>query len=207
MNTKNAGFLVICILILGIAIYGLYITLNKNNSTNAENNVKEDILTENYIKITEIELGSFSTTIYDTDENRIKNIKNGCELLNNITLGAKQTFSFNETIGPYTSDRGFVESTGFDENGKLIDMMGGGICQVSSTLYNLALNLHFDIIERHQHSNDVGYIALGKDATIAYGELDLKFTNTTSYPITFKATCENNIVTITATTKDKLPQS
>ena len=56
MNTKNAGFLVICILILGIAIYGLYITLNKNNSTNAENNVKEDILTENYIKITEIEL-------------------------------------------------------------------------------------------------------------------------------------------------------
>jgi vancomycin resistance protein YoaR len=53
----------------------------------------------------------------------------------------------------------------------------------------------------------VGYIELGKDATIAYGELDLKFTNTTSYPITFKATCEDNIVTITATTKDKLPQS
>lgn len=215
---NKLGFILICILIVAIAIFGLFSTLNaKNNNienTNLTNNentaTKQNSLNDiqqNLVIVSQKELGSFSTNIYDDSENRVNNIKIACDTLNGYVLEPEKSFSFNEIIGPYSEDKGYLESYGLNNEGKRIKVIGGGVCQVSSTLYNLALNLNFEIVERHQHSANVGYIELGKDATISYGRLDLKFINTSSYNVKFTATCENNTVTITATAENMLPQS
>lgn len=216
MRGNQIGFIIVCVLIVIVAGFGLYATLKNdkldiNTVTNYENVTIEQNNLSNVQKNTVIikskELGSFSTTIYDDSENRLNNIKVACNTLNGYILSPGEMFSFNEVVGPYSEDKGYMESFGLDSDGKRIKVIGGGVCQVSSTLYNLAMDLNFDITERHQHSASVGYIELGKDATIAYGRLDLKFVNTSSYDIKFNVNCDNNTVTITATTDTMLPQS
>lgn len=158
MRGNKVGFLLLCVLILAIAVFGLYKTVNESNSNNENTKIEQNNLNnveENRLIATEIELGSFSTTIYDTNKNRVNNIKIACDALNGYVLAPGQTFSFNELIGPYTKQKGYAEATGLDSKGNRIPMVGGGVCQVSSTLYNLAMELNFTITERHEHSNEV----------------------------------------------------
>ena len=122
-------------------------------------------------------ISSFSTPIGPGNANRTHNIVLACSMLDGYILAPGEIFSFNNVIGAASCKDGFREAP-IISNGKLVPGVGGGLCQVSSTLYNSALLANLKIVERHGHSLPVGYVEIGRDATIAYDYLDLKFENT-----------------------------
>jgi vancomycin resistance protein YoaR len=124
----------------------------------------------------------FSTRFNTDDVKRSTNVRLAAEKINGQLLQPGQTFSFNETVGPRDKVSGFQEAMEFFD-GELVPGIGGGICQVSSTLYNAALLANLDIKERLNHAKPLGYIGLGRDATVAYGVLDFKFVNTSNSPV------------------------
>jgi vancomycin resistance protein YoaR len=131
-------------------------------------------------------IGSYKTTISDKNKNRVRNIRLAARRINNYTIRPGQIFSFNEVVGKRTPGKGYrtakIIVQGQSEAG-----IGGGICQLSTTLYNAAKRSNLQIIERHSHSKIVGYVPKGYDAAVDYGYLDLKFKNTKNYPIKIKA--------------------
>lgn len=202
MEQKNTVLTILLILLISLAVFAV-IWSNKTSFqkgkklSNNTNKVYEEINNKadrNSAKDTCV--ASFATCITYPDEKRTHNVIICCNYLNNTIINADQTFSFNETLGPFSEEQGYTESTGFDSEGKIIKIIGGGICQVSSTLYNVALNAEFDIVERNEHSAPVDYVAQGKDATICYPYVDLKFKNTTTSDITIKANCDGKTVTV-----------
>lgn len=128
-------------------------------------------------KVTETEIANFTSTLYDRDENRVFNIGLAISKLNGKTVKNGEEFSFNNTIGPMDEANGYKKAVGFDTNGKKIKVSGGGMCQISSTLYNSVLIAGLQVTERHPHSRRVYYVPKDKDATIYYGSLDFKFIN------------------------------
>lgn len=157
----------------------------------------EDVKPTPQPAITETQIATYTTNIYDKDENRVANITLANQKLNNFVVKAGETFSFNTVIGPMGVDQGFKEALGFDTKGNKIKMPGGGLCQISSTLYNAALISNLEIVERHPHSRRVYYVPKDKDATIYYGSLDFKFKNTSGSDIKITASNDNTSVTIT----------
>ena len=168
-------------------------TKNEENNTNKvseennnENNTENDINISKE-KLNEIEneknrlntpqkeeqIATYTTTLYDKEQTRIENINLAISKLNGVVIENGTEFSFNNTIGPMDGSNGFKKATGFDSKGRKIKISGGGICQISSTLYNSALIAGFEITERHPHSRRVYYVPKDKDATIFYGSLDL----------------------------------
>ncbi|MDD3766258.1 MAG: VanW family protein [Eubacteriales bacterium] len=141
---------------------------------------------EDPIEPVEETLSAFYTKIVDSSKARLKNIQLANEALNKAIVQSGDIFSFNDVVGPRTADRGYQEAPIIIDEEKEMGI-GGGVCQVSTTLYNAALAGGLEIIERHQHSAEVGYIELGRDATVSYGGYDLKFKNTLPYPIKFQA--------------------
>ncbi|MBE7561021.1 VanW family protein [bacterium] len=127
-------------------------------------------------------LGSFSTVYEGLGEERAGNIEKAASALNGIILKAGQTFSFNATLGRRDIDSGYDPAPAFIY-GELEPTPGGGVCQVSSTLYNAALLSGFAILERHRHSQPVPYLPAGRDATVSYGSLDLRFRNPHDMPV------------------------
>lgn len=144
----------------------------------------------------EEQIASFKTTIYDKEKGRIHNIGLAISKLNNTIIEKGQEFSFNNTIGAMGEKEGYEKALGFDTNGKKIQIFGGGMCQLSSTLYNAALISNLQITERHPHSRRVYYVPKDKDATIYYPDLDLKFINNTDGKIKIIATNTDSDVTI-----------
>jgi vancomycin resistance protein YoaR len=128
------------------------------------------------------EISSYSTIFYDKNENRISNIKTASEELNHTVIYPDEVFSFNETLGRRTKDKGYKEAPILSK-GEKAKGTGGGICQISSTLYNAALLADMEIVERHRHSKKVPYVPEGKDATVVYNSKDFKFRNTKDYPV------------------------
>ena len=149
-----------------------------NFETN-NNNVSEN--TKSY----EEELSSFSTKIYTpNDSARQNNITITCSKLNGKIVKPGETFSFCNTVGKATPEGGYQKADVFDKNGNTIKAYGGGNCQISSTIYNAVLALpSLTVVERHQHSKEVYYVPLGKDAAVAYGSVDFKFRNDYDYSI------------------------
>ncbi len=146
---------------------------------------------------TEVQIATYTTTLYDKEQTRIDNINLAISKLNGVIIENGAEFSFNNTIGPMNEGNGFKKATGFDSNGKKIKISGGGICQISSTLYNCALIAGFNITERHPHSRRVYYVPKDKDATILYGSLDLKFVNNSGSKVKIDASATKSTVTIT----------
>ena len=146
---------------------------------------------------TEVQIATYTTTLYDKEQTRIDNINLAISKLNGVIIENGAEFSFNNTIGPMNEGNGFKKATGFDSNGKKIKISGGGICQISSTLYNCALIAGFNITERHPHSKRVYYVPKDKDATILYGSLDLKFVNNSGSKVRINASATKSTVTIT----------
>lgn len=142
----------------------------------------------------EEEIAYFETELLDKEDGRIANIKLACEAINGKILAPNEVFSFNDVVGERTEERGYREATIIlhDERERGI---GGGICQVSSTLYNAAVNVGFEITERTEHTKDIGYIELGKDATVSE-VIDLKFVNNLPTPAKIQAACDNEKVRI-----------
>ena len=118
------------------------------------------------------------TNASSSSENRISNIRLAMSIINGTRLKPGETFSFNEVVGERTRDRGFKMATAYS-SGTVTEEVGGGICQVSTTLFNAAVKADLKINERHPHSLTVSYVDLGKDAAVDWGNKDLKFTNTT----------------------------
>lgn len=134
-------------------------------------------------------LASASTNLNTGNVERTNNVTLAAKYMNGTILNPGEEFSYNNIVGPRTPDRGF-KSAGAYSNGKLIDEVGGGVCQPSSTLYMSVLRADLQVTERTNHSLTVAYTPLGQDATVSYGSLDFKFKNNTDYPIQIVAVRE-----------------
>lgn len=143
--------------------------------------------------------GTFSTKITDKKPERLNNIKVGTEKLNGAIIKAGEEFSFNSQVGPRNEETGFEKAIIFDGHGNKMDGYGGGVCQISSTLYNAALNAGLEITERHQHSRDVTYVEDGKDASVSYDVEDLKIKNNSNSNLKISASTDDDTLTITIT--------
>jgi hypothetical protein len=127
----------------------------------------------------------FCTKLLDTDKDRIYNIYRSSKKINNYILKPDEVFSFNQIVGRREYKKGYKKAK-ILVNGEGDEGIGGGICQLSSTIYNAAEKLGLKIIERHSHSGNVYYVPMGHDAAVNYGYKDLKFRNTKEYSIKFK---------------------
>lgn len=148
-------------------------------------------------------LGSCATLLIDNYD-RTKNIETALERLQGLVIAPGKSFSFNWTVGRRTAGRGYLPAPVLFQDKKSIQI-GGGICQVSSTLYNAVLLSNLEVIERHRHSSPITYLPLGLDATVAYGYKDLKFKNTLPFPIRISAVIAEDILTISILGKEKMP--
>ena len=128
-------------------------------------------------------LGGAVTEILDDSPERVHNIKLATDLISNMILQPGEEFAFSQMVGNPTRDKGFREAPIIDDAGQFTPRVGGGICQVSSTLYQAACAAGLEVIERHAHSQEVDYTPKGTDAAVAPGEKDLRFRNSRGNPI------------------------
>lgn len=140
-------------------------------------------------------LSSFSTKYDETNVPRSKNLKIAMSKLNGVVVMPGEVFSYNKTLGKRTVEEGYQYANGF-AGGQVVPMLAGGICQISSTLYDAALYANMNIVERHNHMFQATYVDPGKDATVVYGSLDFKFENTRKYPIMIKTKCGSGLAEI-----------
>lgn len=168
---------------------------NNNFSNTTENNVNE--IKQDPPQPKEEQIASFTTKIYNKDTARQTNIELTCSSLNGTIIKNGNTFSFCNTLGPATSDKGYQEADVFDRDGNKQKGLGGGKCQVSTTLYNTVLKVpNLQIIERHEHSNKVPYVSEGKDAAVSYGSYDFKFKNNSGFDIKLSISCSKNDISV-----------
>lgn len=143
--------------------------------------IDPEIYAEEFKKYT-ILRGDFSTDISHSSADRKHNVKNALKALNLIEIAPNQVFSFNKTVGRRTEDNGYRNAK-IIVNDEFVDGLGGGVCQVSTTLYNTALLSGLEIVEANKHSKQVSYVKYGFDAMVNYGSSDLKFKNNTGEKI------------------------
>ena len=142
-------------------------------------------------------LASYTTKILTTDKNRYHNITLVRDRLDGFILKNNEIFSFNKVCGPYGKDDGFKEATILLSNGKEDKGYGGGVCQLSTTLYNAVKDLKIQITERHNHSAPVAYVPLNQDATVSLqSDLDFKFKNISGKDLRFEATSTPDSLTV-----------
>lgn len=224
INLKNKLWIILVIfIVIGIGIGIYFFSKNKNSDkldystqktainqeyNSVENNINTNSTnaivvpqnsTESEANIAKKEelISSFSTKIYTKDSARQNNITITCSTLNETIIPNGSTFSFCNTVGQATSSKGYQEADIYDNEGNKKKGLGGGNCQVSTTLYNAVLKIPSLVVtERHEHSNKVPYIETGKDAAVAYGSYDLKFRNDTGFDIKIKTTNDNNSVNV-----------
>lgn len=169
-----------------------YYTSERTSASNETDKNSEDTSSKN----AETQISEFSTKIYTKDHGRQNNIQITCSTLNNTDVKSGSTFSFTQTVGRATSSKGYQEADIF-QNGKKTKGLGGGNCQISTTLYNAVLKVSgLKVTERHEHSNDVPYIGKGKDAAVSYGTYDFKFVNNLDSTVRIKASATKNNVII-----------
>ena len=140
-------------------------------------------------------LSTFSTRYNAADKDRTTNLVIACQKLNGKVLMPGETFSYNETLGPRTYAAGYRNGKIY-ENGQVVDGLGGGICQISSTLYNAALMSDMEIVERRNHQFVTSYVNAGRDATVVYGLTDFRFKNTRTYPVRLVASAKGGVATV-----------
>ena len=170
---------------------------NHNSNYNAIRTATETQNTQKENQVTKTQLYSFSTPIKTDDDNRLTNIKITCSRINGTVVKAGKEFSFCDVVGQPSSADGYKPADAFGKDNKIIKAIGGGNCQVSTTVYNAALGVKgLKITERHEHDRDVAYIEDGKDATVAYDYLDLKFKNNNDFDIKLYASVNDNKVVV-----------
>lgn len=172
-------FLILILIILG-TYYGIFLYKKKSKNPNnnytsqrllssQEENSSTNTNSQNFK--TETQISNFETKIYTKDSDRQKNISITCSTLNNTIVKNGDTFSFCDTVGKATTNKGYEKAEVFVE-GNIVEALGGGNCQVSTTLYNAVLPIDgIKILERHNHSNSVPYITKGQDAAVSYRKL------------------------------------
>ncbi|MFP5112041.1 VanW family protein [Bacillaceae bacterium C204] len=143
----------------------------------------------------EVVVATFTTRFNSGVVGRSKNIELSAEAINNFIVGAGDIFSFNTTVGPSDAKHGYQKAKEI-VNKQLVDGIGGGICQTSSTLFNAVDKLGVSYIEKHHHSLSVGYVPAGRDATVSYGGPDFRFQNTNGAPFIIKSIYKKGSLTI-----------
>ena len=141
-------------------------------------------------------LATFSTRYDASNTARTTNLKLAAGKINGTVLGAGQEFSYNKTVGERTIAAGYKEAKIY-ASGEVVDGLGGGICQISSTLYNAAVLSNLEITQRRNHQFVTSYLPAGRDATVVYGSQDFKFKNTRKYPIKIEMTVANGMAKAT----------
>ena len=131
-------------------------------------------------------ISTFSTRYNISDRDRTTNLRLAANKINGTVLMPGETFSYNKVVGRRTIAAGYKEAKIY-QDGQVIDGLGGGICQISTTLFNAVLYANLEIIEKRNHQFVPSYVSAGRDATVVYGSQDFKFKNTRNYPI--KITC------------------
>lgn len=218
-KVKYIFLVIIVLIIIGAVVYFIYRN-NKNDENkndDSSNNVArlavESNIPANDEQITEInnriensaleatvseeELATYSTKLGGSSEGRLTNIRISCEKLNGTVVSNGETFSFCETVGPSTAEEGYKEAPVI-VNGEKVQGLGGGNCQISSTLYNAVLSVpNLTVVERHEHGREVHYVPEGKDAAVSYGSVDFKFKNETGNDIKLYFSTDN--ITLSAT--------
>ena len=183
----------------------LAISLNEAKSILAEDKEEYEIpltITKAEIKVSDLGEDAFPnllgtcTTNYDASNiNRNNNLMLAAEKINETIVNPGETFSYNQTIGQRTIAAGFKEAKAY-ANGKVVLDVGGGICQLSSTLYNSVLLSNLEVVERRSHYFETSYLPAGRDATVSWGSVDFKFKNNRKYPIKIVASAKDGVVKV-----------
>lgn len=140
-------------------------------------------------------LGTYTTSYTSSNTARSANVSNGCKLIDGITLYPGEEFSAYDAVAPFTEKNGYYMAGSY-LNGKVVDSLGGGICQVSTTLYNAVLGAELEVTERHNHSMIVTYVSPSADAAIAESSgKDFRFVNNLDYPIYIEGYTQNKHIT------------
>ena len=137
-------------------------------------------------------ISEFSTKYSQSQKDRTTNLRLAAEKINGTVLMPGEVFSYNTVVGKRTIDAGYKEAKIY-VNGEVVDGLGGGICQVSTTLYNAILYANLEIVERRNHQFVPSYAGAGLDATVVYGSIDFQFKNTRSYPIKIQCSVDKGI--------------
>jgi len=140
-------------------------------------------------------LSTFSTNYYVANVNRTQNLELSAGKINGTILAPGEVFSYNKVVGERTIAAGFKNAAVF-ENGKVVDGLGGGICQISSTLYNSVLLANLEIVNRTNHGFLTSYLKAGLDATVVYGAIDFQFKNNRNYPIKIVTSVKGGVAKI-----------
>lgn len=141
-----------------------------------------------------IPIAQYSTRFDSTLVNRTENIRLAAKALDGKLLAPGEGFSFNKSVGERTVKAGYKEALIIEGNIFTLGL-GGGVCQVSSTLYNAVILAHLEILERHRHSLPVNYVPSGQDATVAFPSLDFKFRNSTDAYLLIRCSVKENTLT------------
>lgn len=148
----------------------------------AKVNEKEAEITKEKALLCDTVLGSYSTSFSYSNANRKQNVENGAARINGTVLYPGDEFSASDAMGPFEESNGYALAGSYS-NGRTVESFGGGVCQVSTTLYNAVLLSELEITERSNHSMTVSYVEPAMDAAIAGNYKDLKFKNNTDAPI------------------------
>lgn len=157
---------------------------------------------QDVLMLNEVVLASYTTYFKPTDTGRNRNIELSTNAIHNVIVGNGDYFSFNTIVGERTKERGYQTAPEII-NKKRVLGIGGGICQTSSTLFNVVDQVGVRIVERHHHSLSVGYVPAGRDATVSYGTLDFRFQNISGAPFIIKTIYSGNQITIEIRTAEK----
>lgn len=141
-------------------------------------------------------LASCSTSLNEGNVPRTNNVRLASAAINGTILNPGEEFSYNNVVGERTTERGY-QSAGAYSGNEIIDEVGGGVCQPSSTLYMAVLRADLEVTQRVNHSFTVAYTPLGEDATVSWGGPDFCFKNDTDYPIKILAEQSNGQLTMT----------
>lgn len=152
--------------------------------------------TKEELSVIQDTLGTFTTSYSGSTSGRCMNVENGARLINGTVLYPGDTLSVYDKVSPFTYDNGY-RLAGSYENGQTVQTYGGGICQVSTTLYNAVLRAELEVTERQNHSMTVHYVELSEDAAIAGTEKDLKFKNNLENPVYIEGKTDGSNITFT----------
>ena len=137
------------------------------------------------------------STRYTNNSNRTNNLDLACKAINGTILNPGEIFSFNDVVGERTAAKGYLPATVFVSGGASESELGGGVCQVTSSIYYCSLFLNLEQVHREPHMYVVDYVDLGMDATVYWGSIDYQFKNTLDYPIKIQANIDGGTVNIT----------
>ena len=174
----------------------------EKNKNNAEAYTIPAVITHPEITAAKLEaeytdtvIGTYSSSYSTSSANRKTNIHLASDKINSLILNPGEVFSFNDVVGPRNAANGYKIAQVYS-GGKAVDGIGGGICQVSSTLYNAVVFADLEIVSRRNHTLPVSYVPLGRDATVSYGTIDFKFKNNKETPVKLEVLHDGSTLTV-----------